>query len=41
LLYAARIKLIAQTIAEGDTSHAQELLESLRPRQGQEDLRSF
>jgi hypothetical protein len=34
-LYAARIKLIAQTIDEGDVSHAQELLESLRPRQGQ------
>jgi hypothetical protein len=33
--------LIAQTIDEGDVSHAQELLESLRPRQGQEDLRSF
>src|SRR5262249_2318927 len=40
-LYAARIKLIAQTIDEGDASHAQELLQSLRPRQGQEDLRSF
>ena len=40
-LYAARIKLIAQTIDEGDVSHAQELLESLRPRQGQEDLRRF
>jgi hypothetical protein len=40
-LYAARIKLIAQTIAEGDTSPAQELLESLRPRKGQEDLRSL
>jgi WD40 repeat protein len=40
-LYAARIKLVAQTIDEGDVSHAQELLESLRPRNGQEDLRSF
>ena len=40
-LYAARIKLIAQTIDEGDASHAQELLESLRPRKGQKDLRSF
>jgi len=40
-LYAARIKLIAQTIDEGDVHHAQELLESLRPREGQEDLPSF
>ena len=36
-----RVKLLAQTIDEGDLSHAQELLESLGLRQDQEDLRSL
>jgi WD40 repeat protein/serine/threonine protein kinase len=40
-LYAARIKLTAQAIEEGDVPLAQELLEGLRPQPGQEDLRSF
>ena len=40
-LYAARIKLTAQAIAEGDVPLAQELLEGLRPKNDEKDLRSF
>ncbi len=40
-LYAARVKLAAQAIAEGDVPYAQELLDGLLPGKGEEDLRSF
>jgi len=40
-LYAARIKLAEQTFRDGDVPRVMELLDSLRPQEGQEDLRSF
>jgi eukaryotic-like serine/threonine-protein kinase len=40
-LYAARIKLAEQTMKEGDTAHALQLLDSVRPQAAQTDLRGF
>jgi eukaryotic-like serine/threonine-protein kinase len=40
-LYAARIKVAEQAIMDGDAARAVQLLESLQPQAGQEDLRSF
>jgi WD40 repeat protein/serine/threonine protein kinase len=40
-LYAARIKLADETFKAGDVARVVQLLDSLRPQQGQEDLRSF
>ena len=40
-LYAARIKLAEQTSKDGDVARVLELLDSLRPQRGEQDLRSF
>ncbi|HEY7424853.1 MAG TPA: protein kinase, partial [Gemmataceae bacterium] len=40
-LYAARINLAQQAWEKGDLAKARELLNSLRPQMGQEDLRGF
>lgn len=40
-LYAARINLAQQVLAEGDIARVEELLNGLRPQPGDEDLRGF
>jgi WD40 repeat protein/serine/threonine protein kinase len=40
-LYAARINLAQQVFEEGDEARVEELLNSLRPQPGEEDLRGF
>jgi len=40
-LYAARINLAQQVLQEGDEARVEELLNSLRPQPGEEDLRGF
>jgi WD40 repeat protein/tRNA A-37 threonylcarbamoyl transferase component Bud32 len=40
-LYAARINLASQVLDEGDVARVEELLDSLRPQSGEEDLRGF
>ena len=40
-LYAARINLAQQVAQEGDIARVEELLNSLRPQAGEEDLRGF
>jgi len=40
-LYVARIRNVEQALKEGDTARAEQLLDSLRPLSGQDDLRSF
>ena len=40
-LYAARINLAQQVAQEGDIARVEELLNSLRPQPGEEDLRGF
>jgi WD40 repeat protein/tRNA A-37 threonylcarbamoyl transferase component Bud32 len=40
-LYAARINLAQQVFEEGDVARVQELLTSVQPRAGEEDLRGF
>jgi serine/threonine protein kinase len=40
-LYAARINLAQQTFEQGDVTHVLDLLDSLRPARGQEDMRGF
>ena len=40
-LYAARINLAQQVFEEGDVARVQELLTSLEPRAGEDDLRGF
>ncbi len=40
-LYAARINLAQQVLAEGDVARVEELLNGLRPQPGEEDFRGF
>src|SRR5262249_55331048 len=40
-LYAARINLAQQVAQEGDIARVEELLNSVRPQPGEEDLRGF